>query len=144
MPHNKGMVVKYEEDLFAWSQETARAISEGRWQDVDLEHVADEISDVGKTEQRGLKSQLSRIMLHLLKMRYQPQRHARSWEASVADARDQVADALEESPSLKARLAAMFPKAYRHARYQAVQQTDLPLETFPEVCPFSVEDVVGA
>jgi Domain of unknown function DUF29 len=143
MPQNRGMAARYEEDLYAWSQETARAISEGRWQDVDLCHVADEISGVGKSEQRGLASQLERIMLHLLKMRHQPGLHTRNWDLGVAEARTRAEQKLRESPSLEPRLSELLANAYELARLKAARLTGLPLEAFPQTCPFSLKEVMG-
>ena len=58
-----------------------------------------------KRDERALGSQLKRIMAHLLKQRYQPQRATRSWEDSIANGREQIADILEQSPSLRRMLA---------------------------------------
>ena len=135
------MPTRYEDDVYAWSQETARAIAEGRWDEVDLAHVADEISDVGKTEQRALQSQMERILVHLLKIRFQPGRHTRSWDISIADARDRIEAILSENPSLRPTVPAKLGAVYKLARNSAALQTGLPLESFPEACPFSADEV---
>ena len=58
------------------------------------------IQALSRSEKRALKSQLIRLMLHIIKWRSQPERRSFSWIASIKDARDEIADIQEESPSL--------------------------------------------
>lgn len=51
-------------------------------------------------------------------------------------------DDLEESPSLRAHLAAVFPHAYGDARARAVIQTGLPQRVFPQTSPYTLEQVL--
>ena len=44
----------YERDVVAWSIEQARLLRAGRFDEIDIEHIADEIEDVGKSEEREL------------------------------------------------------------------------------------------
>ena len=43
---------RYESDIVAWANEQAAFIRAGRFDMLDLEHIADEIEDVGKSELR--------------------------------------------------------------------------------------------
>ena len=52
-------LVRYEDDVLLWSQEQARFLREGRFAELDIEHLADEIEDVGKSEKRELASRMS-------------------------------------------------------------------------------------
>ena len=69
----------YATDFNLWVQQTAKLLREHRWQDIDLENLVEEIEDLGKSEKRGITSQLTRLLLHLLKWQYQPQRRSDSW-----------------------------------------------------------------
>lgn len=62
----------YDEDLWLWSETTAELLKQQRFAEVDFEHLIEELQDVGKSERRTLRSQLERVMLHLLKWKYQP------------------------------------------------------------------------
>jgi hypothetical protein len=53
-----------------------------------------------RSDKRALKSQLVRLMLHIIKWRTQPERRSLSWIASIEAARDEIADIREETPSL--------------------------------------------
>ncbi len=63
----------YEKDVVRWAQEQARLLREGDFAHFDIEHVADEIEDVGKAEQRELASRTAVLLGRLLKWRFQPQ-----------------------------------------------------------------------
>lgn len=91
----------YLADFNAWTAQTAQLLRERRWRELDLERLIEEVEDLGKSESRGIVSQLTRLLLHLLKWHYQPQRRSDSWLDSITDARTQIELALEDSPSLK-------------------------------------------
>jgi len=56
---------------------------------------------MGKTEKRELVSRLTVLLPHLLKWRHQPSHRGKSWRLSIADARNEIIDHLEDNPSLK-------------------------------------------
>ena len=64
--------VLYERDFFAWSRQQAELLRAGKLAEADIEHIAEEIDSMGRTEKRELISRLSVLLLHLLKWRYQP------------------------------------------------------------------------
>jgi len=133
----------YDSDFYAWAMEQAALIRAGNLAAVDLEHVAEEIESMGKTEKRELISRLKVLLLHLLKWRHQPGLRGNSWRLSIANTRDELADHLADNPSLKARLAETNATAYRYARREAALETGLPLATFPEICPWSFDQISG-
>ena len=64
----------YNHDIIAWANEQARLIRNKEFDLLDLEHIAEEIEDVGKSEQRELASRMAALLCHLLKWNYQPDR----------------------------------------------------------------------
>jgi hypothetical protein len=72
------MNTSYEADVVMWANEQARLIRAGRFELLDLAHVAEEIEDVGKSEQRELASRMAVLLAHLLKWQYQPGRRGAS------------------------------------------------------------------
>ena len=133
----------YAIDFNLWAQQTALLVREQRWQEIDLEHLVEELEDVSKREKRAIASQLIRLLLHLLKWHYQPQRRSDSWLDSITDARIQIELTVQESPSLKHYPAEEFLQCYQRARLSAAKQTGLPLTIFPESCPYLLEDVLS-
>ena len=73
----------YDKDINAWAQEQARLLRAGRFEMLDIEHIAGEIEDVGKSEQRELASRMAVLLAHLLKWQYQPERRGASWEKTI-------------------------------------------------------------
>lgn len=57
------------------------------------------IDALARSEKRALKSQLVRLMVHVLKWKEQPDQRSRSWAASISNAREEIADIQEETPS---------------------------------------------
>jgi hypothetical protein len=135
----------YETDFYRWTQTQAEALRQKDWAALDIEHIAEEIESLGRSDRRAITHQLERLLLHLLKWISQPQERARrggSWRGSVRQARQAIADLIEESPSLRDLPAERLARAYARARMQAMEQTRLPLVTFPEVCPWAVTQVL--
>ena len=134
----------YDQDFYAWSREQAELLRAGELGQADIEHIAEEIESMGRTEKRELISRLEVLLLHLLKWRYQPGKRGPSWEASIRVQRYSVDDHLDDNPSLKPLLPQALASAYRKAALEAVAETGLPGSTFPADCPWTVAEVLDA
>ena len=134
-----------EADFYLWTQQQAALLRQGQFNrvDLDLENIAEEIESMGKRDRRSVSSYLQNVLLHLLKWQYQPERRGTSWKLSIRNGRYQIRRLLSESPSLKPQLPAMIAEDYSPARENAADETGLPLTTFPDVCPFTVEQITG-
>ena len=99
------MSTTYEKDIVAWSQEQAKLLRSGQFSVLDVEHIADEIEDVGKSEQRELSNRMASLLSHLLKWEFQPERRGASWEAAIHARRNSIEQRIRKTPSLKALLA---------------------------------------
>jgi len=138
------MSTAYNRDIVAWAEEQAALLRAGRLAELDVEHVAEEIEDVGKSERRELASRLSVLLAHLLKWRYQPGRRGSSWQRTIKEQRRAIAAHLQETPSLRAALADAnwLEGAWADAVAKAADETGL--DVFPEDCPWTVEQVLSA
>ena len=110
---------------------------------LDVENLVEELEGLTKRDARALGSQLKRIMAHMLKQRYQPQRASRSWADSMENGREEIADILEQSPSLRRTLPGLMTKNYPRAVAQASRDTRLPVDDFPAQAPFTLEEVIA-
>jgi hypothetical protein len=135
-------LVGYDEDVLLWSQQQARLLREGRFAELDIEHLADEIEDVGKSEKRELASRCSVLFAHLLKWRFQPSIRSGSWRATVLDQRKRIALVLKGTPSLKAVLRDPDWRqgVWLDALAQARKEMRLRTDSLPNEPPFSVEE----
>ena len=138
----------YERDYYAWSLRQARALQERRVDALDWENLADEVGDFAGSIARSLKSQLARLLTHLLKWQFEAERRhrsassAKSWRISIGNARDEISDLLEENPGLRSRIPELFAKAYLRARSRAQRETGLPASILPGSSPWTFVQVM--
>ncbi|MET7246193.1 DUF29 domain-containing protein [Methylobacterium sp. EM32] len=132
----------YADDIYGWAMEQAAALRAGDLSVLDRENLAEEIESLGRSELRSLVSAWRVVLLDMLKFDHQPERRTRSWALSIRDQRDEAADILADSPSLKSRLDEAMARAYRGARVDAARETGLPLRTFRETCPYTRDDLL--
>ncbi|MBY0578618.1 MAG: DUF29 domain-containing protein [Burkholderiales bacterium] len=136
------MGTKYETDVVAWANEQARLIRAGRFDLLDLEHIAEEIEDVGKSEKRELASRMAVLLAHLLKWQYQPERQCKSWSQTINDQRIELDYHLDENPSLRTNFddEKWLKMVWAKAASQARQETNL--DCFPPSCPWKMTDIL--
>ena len=136
------MPTLYDTDFNRWALEQAAALKAGQLQQLDLEHLAEEIEALSKSDKRAIKSHLVRILFHLLKWQYQPEQRSESWENSIADSRLAIRLILEDSPSLKAYPDEVLEDAYRQARRKNPQNPAVDPGQFSASCPWTAEQVL--
>jgi hypothetical protein len=134
----------YDKDVILWSEEQARMLRARRFAELDIEHLADEIEDVGKSEKRELASRMAVLLAHLLKWTRQPENQTNSWRSTIIVQRKRIALAIKETPSLKAvmRDRDWQDAVWLDALAQACKETGLADETLPEACPWTMESSV--
>jgi hypothetical protein len=133
----------YDTDFYAWTQAQAAAIRAKAVAALDIDHLAEEVEDLGRAVRKAMGSQLDRLLLHLLKWQYDPAADPRRlWRVTVRHARREIADDLAENRSLQGYPAERLSLAYRRARLDAADETGLSLATFPEACPWPIDQVL--
>jgi len=133
----------YETDVVAWSSEQARLIRAGQFDQLDLEHIAEEIEDVGKSEQRELASRMAVLIAHLLKWQYQPERQSTSWKRTIKEQRRALAFHLKQVPSLKSRLADPEWQGAIWADAVTLAINETGMGGFPDECPWALVDILA-
>jgi hypothetical protein len=134
----------YDADFFQWTQSTAEMIRQGRLAEVDLEHVAEEIEDMGKRDRRELRSRLIVLIMHLLKWQFQPELRTPSWDSTIDEQRIQVQFIIQDSPSLRRLPSEELAATYDRAVKRAIAQTGLGADRFPSSCPYTVEQILDS
>lgn len=129
----------HDTDFYAWTKETANLLKNGKISEVDVMNIAEEIEDMGNSDKRGVVSQLSRLLSHLLKWKYQPVLRGNSWKNTIKAARVEIFDFFDDSPSLKNEVILKLGVAYEKALYVASNETGIDEKTFPKECPFTLE-----
>jgi uncharacterized membrane-anchored protein YjiN (DUF445 family) len=132
----------HDQDFYSWAIEQARLLRADRLSEADIEHIAEEIESLGKSEKRELVSRLLALLAHLLKWQYQPERRGKSWRNTIATQRLDVADHLADNPSLRAKLEQAIADASKRARLAAANETDFDADAFPAACPWTFDQIM--
>lgn len=133
----------YETDFVLWLETTASLLKKRQLDQIDYDNLIEEIETMGRSEKSALKSNLRILLRHLLKWKYQPESRSNSWRATIREHRIRIQEAFKDSPSLKRTFDEAFDISYQDARELASDETGLPMEHFPELCPFTVEQVLN-
>ena len=56
----------YDKDFYAWLFETTALLRQGRFAEVDVAHIVEELEDMGKRERRAVENYIRNVVLHLL------------------------------------------------------------------------------
>ena len=140
-----GDAALYERDFYAWTQAQAALLKSGNPAAADLEHLAEEIADMGREQRHAVSSQLRLLLTHLLKLRYSPATDPRSgWTAEIRNARAEIVDRLADSSSLRPQLPRLLDRSWPRARLMAAEQMERYGERspIPRQCPFTLEQIL--
>jgi hypothetical protein len=133
----------YDQDLLAWAERQAEHLRAGQLDQLDVEHLIEELEAMAGRLRRELKNRLRVLLAHLLKWQAQRRRRSRSWAATIAEQRDQIEALLEENPSLRRDLDEIARSAYPRAVRLAAIETGLPRDAFPDELPYARGDILG-
>jgi Domain of unknown function DUF29 len=137
-------MISYDKDFYSWTQEQAELLKHGRFSELDIDNLIEELETMGRSEKRELESRLTVLLLHLLKWKYQDVRQCRSWELSIIEHRLKFEETLEENPGLKSKLDDILKKAYRYAVIEASKETKISIKIFPELCPWELDKITDS
>ena len=114
----------YNTDFYAWTQEQAALLRAGAVDDLDLDHLAEEIESLGLSDRRALESDLEVLLIHLLKWQHQPEHRVagHSWYDTITEHRGRIERLLRDSPSLRRQVPALLTERYPKARDRALMQ----------------------
>ena len=136
----------YDEDFYAWTQEQAELLRRGGAgaNGLDVELIAEEIEDLGKSELHACQSLCEHIIEHLLKLEFsgvgEPARH---WRHEIVEWRLQLERKLTRSILAKMGLGERYRYALRLLRSF---EDDAPglMARVPAECPYSLDQIVGS
>lgn len=112
--------------------ETAKAIKQelisGNAEEATI-GIEELIESLSRSDKRALRSQLIRLMAHIIKWNTQPERRMGSWAGTIENARVEIEELLELEPSLKplvpGLLTELFPKSLRVAEKEMSQKSEI-------------------
>ncbi len=133
----------YDSDFYAWTQEQVSLLRSKKWHLLDVENLIEEIESLGRQERQEVVNRLGILLGHLLKWQFQPEHRSRSWMATIREQRRKVSKLLQQNPSLTPFIEQALQEAFEDALDLAVKDTDLPYPTFPETCPYLLEQILN-
>ncbi|MEA5470803.1 DUF29 domain-containing protein [Spirulina sp. 06S082] len=134
----------YQQDYQEWIKGTIAVLRDRSFSLLDLDNLIEEIEDIGKSQKDSLESNLTILLMYLLKYRFQPEKRidSQSWRYSIVEHRRRLLRAFKKSPSLRRYFEEIFAECYQDARQDTKTETQLPLDIFPEICPFSQAEIL--
>ncbi len=130
----------YEQDFFAWTKNQAEALRTRQLGVVDWVNLLEEVESRGASQRRELESRLTILFMHLMKWAWQPEKRSSSWKLSIQGQRRELARLIKQSPSLKALIPEVLNELWQDAREDAETETGMPIQTFPESCPWDTDE----
>src|SRR5213592_1168882 len=101
----------YEEDETAWLEEMASLVAQQRFGEIDHEHLSEYLSDMARRDKREVVRRLRRLIAHLLKFQYQPERRSKSWQRALIVQRSDLEELLQ-SVTLRRHAEEVLGEAY--------------------------------
>jgi hypothetical protein len=135
----------YDQDYQLWLETTLEQLRNSEYSQVDWENLLEEIEGMTRSDKRALKSLLTRLFEHFLKLAYwetEREYNQAVWEGEIQNFRVQIKDLLEDSPSLKPYLIEIIDKSYKNAVKITYKKTRLPSNTFTDAPIANVEQIL--
>ncbi|KJU85017.1 protein containing DUF29 [Candidatus Magnetobacterium bavaricum] len=133
----------YEVDFYQWVFYNADLLRQGRFAEIDLENIIEELEDMGRNNKRELASRLMVLIMHLLKWQYQPKRRGESWSTTIGNQRTDIKLLLADSPSLKYNIEAIIAKGFIEAKRRFEKETGISARELPQTCPYTFEQLMN-
>ena len=135
----------YDRDILAWSEHQSallRRVARGeRLNDVDWDHVVEEIEDVGLSELNAVRSYLRQMLVHLLKISGWPDHSAcRHWRSELIAFQTELKDHFAPSMRQRIDLTTLYHRSL--LQVEPLAHDDQPPRPWPEDCPFSLDDLL--
>lgn len=133
----------HETDFNLWIEAVKKAIAERDFDNMDWDHLIEEIEDMGASQKRALRSYTQRLIEHIFKIQYwqsERERNLNGWKSEIINFRTEIQNILEDSPSLRNYLVENYPNWYRKSM-QKYQKNNL--FQVPQHSPIELEKILA-
>jgi Domain of unknown function DUF29 len=137
----------YEEDFYAWTKAQAILLRAGRFADLDLEHLIEEVDDLGESLKRSVRRRIRTILERLLKLEHSPAPGPRGgWHDTILAQRSHPLDEL--TASIRREIEPALPDLYERARQNAATSLrthgeHAAADALPASCPYALDQITG-
>jgi Domain of unknown function DUF29 len=106
----------YDRDFALWLDETVEQLKAKDTNNLDWEHLVEEIEALGISQRNEVESRLKTILAHILKRCYVPLPECfRGWQVTIRTQRNDLKRLLNKAPSLRSHLAEVLDEIYQEA-----------------------------
>ncbi len=132
----------YKSDLHAWALQATALIRQHKFEELNIEDLAEELDSMGRKERTEVANRLVILLAHLLKWQYQPAYRSASWRGSLIEQRKLILRQLQQSSSVKPYFPEAMAEAYPDAVDLAARETLFGSDAFPSDCPYTEEQIL--
>jgi hypothetical protein len=133
----------YETDEHAWIAAQIAALKEQDYSRLDRASLIEYLTEMTIRDRRELKSRLTVLLLHLLKIRVQPERLTRSWISTILEQQSEIRSIIDGIPSLGRQADTIAISAFPDALRRAARETGVPASKFPTTLPWTVAEALS-
>lgn len=133
----------YEDDFYIWTVEQAKLLRSGEFSKIDAMNVAEEIESLGRRDRREIADRLERLIVELLKWRFQAGARCGNWRSEILQQRFEIGHIIEDSPSLREFAAETLGEAYSDARQRVIEELGLLQPSLPSDCSFTLDQTLS-
>ncbi|NES46342.1 MAG: DUF29 domain-containing protein [Moorea sp. SIO2C4] len=133
----------YDVDNEQWLLSTLKLLKEKRLENLDIEHLIEELEGLSRRDKLTVESFLEQIIRHLLLLNYwqdQYDYNANHWQAEIMSFRTQLDEYLTQN--LRNHLQHNQGKVYQKALKYVIKKTGMMIQ-FPEDCPYTLEQLLN-
>jgi hypothetical protein len=128
----------YEDDVYAWAFEQAQLLRLGRFSEVDLPNVIEELESLGREVRELITDAYRDLIATLLEWEAEPSSRTRDNKKVILESRFRIRDEEGEARSLRDDAKRIVEDIYPEAVHLAMTATGLPRELFPFDCPYDL------
>jgi Domain of unknown function DUF29 len=135
----------YAQDYQLWLLKTIEQLRLQQLSELDVENLIEELERIVRNDRRVIQSLLTRLFEYLIKLTYWESVRAYNdnhWCSEITIFRSQIQDLLDDSPSLKLYLEAIFPDCYTLAVRSVASLMEVKITDFPPEMPMTKEQVL--
>ena len=131
----------YDTDDYLWIQQTISLLKNKNFNELDLEHLIEELDDLGRERKHQVKSLLKQIIRHLLLLEFWTEEYEdnyRHWQSEIITFREKLNDRMTKNFSnyLEDELENIYKQARKYVNVKS------GLDTFPQDCPYTIEQLL--
>ena len=130
----------YDTDFFLWTQQQVALLKAGRFDQIDLDNLIEEVESIGHHEQLLLGHLFRRVLQQFLAWWTHPEEQCARWRTAVGMLRSNARYIFDDSPSLRAEAPQILADEWTALRKYLPE--DYPGTAFPETCPWTPAQIL--